>query len=228
MRGCSGTRPGRVAAGGRGPPPRSVLGPCGTERGRTRGSTCSHVTPRRQPGGITAARPTSPRAANRARVGIDATSSGVRPSSAATGRSAQPSGTHTTYFTGAVWQSPPRATERVPQAYASPPARRAGPAGPAATPRGACRPGAFRGWKPRHDDLVGAEEGIEVGREEVQPSDIGERHPRLDQHGLQVVESLGQLLAHVVEVDRRAVGVDRGLSGADSMRVAPSTRFACS
>ena len=70
------------------------------------------------PGGITAARPTSPRAASRASVGIDATSSGVRPSSAATGRSAQPSGTHTTYFTGAVWQSPPRATERVPQAYA--------------------------------------------------------------------------------------------------------------
>jgi hypothetical protein len=58
------------------------------------------------PGGITAARPTSPRAANRARVGIDATSSGVRPPSAATGRSAQPSGTHTTYFTAPVWQRP--------------------------------------------------------------------------------------------------------------------------
>src|SRR5688500_13052153 len=57
------------------------------------------------PGGITAARPTSPRAASAASVGMDATSSGVRPSRAATGRSAHPSGTHTTYFTGAVWQA---------------------------------------------------------------------------------------------------------------------------
>ena len=53
------------------------------------------------PGGITAARPTSARAASAARVGIDATSSGVRPPSSGTGSSAQPSGTHTTYFTGA-------------------------------------------------------------------------------------------------------------------------------
>ena len=63
------------------------------------------------PGGITAARPTSPRAASAASVGIDATSSGVRPSSAATGWSAQPSGTHTTYFTPAVWQRPTVAPE---------------------------------------------------------------------------------------------------------------------
>src|SRR5687767_5706933 len=57
------------------------------------------------PAGITAARPTSARAASRARVGMDATSSGVLPSRAATGRSAQPSGTHTTYFTASVWQA---------------------------------------------------------------------------------------------------------------------------
>jgi hypothetical protein len=50
-------------------------------------------------GGITAARPTSPRAASRASVGIDATSSGVRPPSRAKGSSAQPSGTQITYFT---------------------------------------------------------------------------------------------------------------------------------
>ena len=66
------------------------------------------------PGGITAARPTSARAASLARVGIDATSSGVFPSSAATGRSAQPSGTHTTYFTGCSLAEPsPVATPRV-------------------------------------------------------------------------------------------------------------------
>src|SRR4051812_40443879 len=51
-----------------------------------------------RPGGITAARPTSARAASRASVGIDAASSGVRPPSASIGSSAQPSGTHTTYF----------------------------------------------------------------------------------------------------------------------------------
>ena len=51
------------------------------------------------PGGITAARPTSPAPRARPGSGIDATSSGVRPPSAATGSSAHPSGTHTTYFT---------------------------------------------------------------------------------------------------------------------------------
>ena len=55
-------------------------------------------------GGITAARPTSPRAASRASVGIDATSSGVRPPSRANGSSAQPSGTQITYFTRSVSQ----------------------------------------------------------------------------------------------------------------------------
>src|SRR4029450_12869918 len=55
-------------------------------------------------GGITAARPTSPRAARRASVGISAASSGVRPSSASRGSSAQPSGTQITYFTGSVSQ----------------------------------------------------------------------------------------------------------------------------
>src|SRR5919106_3826543 len=49
--------------------------------------------------GITAARPTSPRAASRSSVGIDATSRGVRPPSRARGSSAQPSGTQMTYFT---------------------------------------------------------------------------------------------------------------------------------
>src|SRR5215510_8150948 len=55
-------------------------------------------------GGITAARPTSPRAASRASVGISAASSGVRPPSASRGSSAQPSGTQITYFTGSVSQ----------------------------------------------------------------------------------------------------------------------------
>src|ERR671910_1924450 len=50
-------------------------------------------------GGITAARPTSPRAARRSSVGVDATSSGVRPPSPAIGSSEQPSGTQITYFT---------------------------------------------------------------------------------------------------------------------------------
>src|SRR3954453_14014245 len=69
------------------------------------------------PGGPTAARPTSPRAASAARVGIEAASSGVRPPSSATGSSAQPSGTQTTYFTGPVCPTgrgaPPRAPPRV-------------------------------------------------------------------------------------------------------------------
>src|SRR5918998_4170974 len=55
-------------------------------------------------GGMTAARPTSPRAARRASVGIDAASSGVRPPRASRGASAQPSGTQITYFTGSVSQ----------------------------------------------------------------------------------------------------------------------------
>src|SRR5437763_6479475 len=50
------------------------------------------------PAGMVAARPTSPRAASRARFGIAAASSGVRPPSSATGSSDAPSGTHTTYF----------------------------------------------------------------------------------------------------------------------------------
>ena len=50
------------------------------------------------PAGMVAARPTSPRAASRARFGMDAASSGVRPPSSATGSSDAPSGTHTTYF----------------------------------------------------------------------------------------------------------------------------------
>ena len=46
-------------------------------------------------------RPARPRrAASADSVGIDAASSGVRPPSASIGSSAQPSGTHTTYFTG--------------------------------------------------------------------------------------------------------------------------------
>src|SRR4051812_28125251 len=52
-----------------------------------------------RPSGITAARPTSPRAASADSTGIDAASSGERPPSASMGSSAQPSGTHTTYFT---------------------------------------------------------------------------------------------------------------------------------
>src|SRR5260221_10546583 len=59
-----------------------------------------------RPGGITAARPTSPRAASAARFGSAAASSGVRPPSSGTGSSAHPSGTHTTYFTGPVWPTP--------------------------------------------------------------------------------------------------------------------------
>src|SRR5688500_2365480 len=51
------------------------------------------------PSGITAARPTSPRAASASSTGVAAAWSGVRPSSWSTGSSAHPSGTHTTYFT---------------------------------------------------------------------------------------------------------------------------------
>ena len=51
------------------------------------------------PGGITSARPTSPRAAERGeRAASRAASSGVRPPSSSSGTSAQPSGTNTTYF----------------------------------------------------------------------------------------------------------------------------------
>src|SRR4249919_891100 len=57
-----------------------------------------------RPSGITAARPTSPRAARRANAGIAAASSGVRPSSSASGSSAQPSGTSTTYFNNPPWR----------------------------------------------------------------------------------------------------------------------------
>src|ERR1035437_3124288 len=51
------------------------------------------------PAGMTAARPTSPRAASRARFGIAAALNGVSPSSSSSGSSAHPSGTSTTYFT---------------------------------------------------------------------------------------------------------------------------------
>src|SRR5918997_5426702 len=75
-------------------------------------------------GGMTAARPTSPRAARRASVGIDAASSGVRPPRASRGASAQPSGTQITYFTGSVSQvaapappsDPPARADRTPRA----------------------------------------------------------------------------------------------------------------
>src|SRR5438045_7251053 len=50
------------------------------------------------PAGMVAARPTSPRAASAARLGIAAASRGVRPPSSSTGSSDAPSGTHTTYF----------------------------------------------------------------------------------------------------------------------------------
>ena len=65
-------------------------------------------------GGMTAARPTSPRAASRARLGMAAASSGVRPPSASIGSSAQPSGTQITYFTPPVSQvaRPPAAIGR--------------------------------------------------------------------------------------------------------------------
>src|SRR5205814_2154618 len=52
-----------------------------------------------RPGGITAALPTSPRAASAASVGIDAASSGVRPPSASIGSPAQPPGPLATNFT---------------------------------------------------------------------------------------------------------------------------------
>src|SRR5215207_9795371 len=52
------------------------------------------------PGGTTAARPSVPRRASAASTGMAAASSGVRPPSSSTGSSAQPSGTHTTNFTG--------------------------------------------------------------------------------------------------------------------------------
>src|SRR5690349_21155275 len=48
---------------------------------------------------MTAARPSSARAARSARCGMWAASSGVRPSSSGSGSSAHPSGTSTTYFT---------------------------------------------------------------------------------------------------------------------------------
>src|SRR3954454_12180425 len=50
------------------------------------------------PSGMVAARPTSARRASAANVGRWAASSGVRPPSSATGSSAAPSGTQTTYF----------------------------------------------------------------------------------------------------------------------------------
>src|SRR3954463_328803 len=58
------------------------------------------------PGGMTPARPTSARAASASSVGVDAASSGVRPPSSATGSSAQPSGTQTTYFMRGFWPIP--------------------------------------------------------------------------------------------------------------------------
>src|SRR5688500_1801050 len=56
------------------------------------------------PSGITAALPTSPRAASFARFGIAAASNGVRPPSSSIGSSAHPSGTQITYFTGSSFQ----------------------------------------------------------------------------------------------------------------------------
>src|SRR4051812_46004623 len=80
------------------------------------------------PSGITAARPTSDRAAIAARCGIAATSSGVRPPSSALGSSAQPSGTRTTYFTAAMLRDASRGAPRrspfYPPRVVSPPTAR--------------------------------------------------------------------------------------------------------
>src|SRR5436190_23797912 len=54
--------------------------------------------PAGSPSGIVAARPRWPRAASARSTGRCAAWSGVRPPSSSTGSSAQPSGTHTTYF----------------------------------------------------------------------------------------------------------------------------------
>src|SRR5918994_4997717 len=54
-------------------------------------------------GGITAARPTVPRAARRDNTGMAAASSGVRPPNWSSGSSAHPSGTQMTYFTPCIF-----------------------------------------------------------------------------------------------------------------------------
>src|SRR5688572_30245729 len=66
------------------------------------------------PGGMTDARPTSPRRASAAIVGMAAACSGVRQPSSAIGSSAHPSGTHTTYFTRSGYRSVAEAACRRP------------------------------------------------------------------------------------------------------------------
>ena len=56
---------------------------------------------------------------------------------------------------------------------------------------------------------------VDVGRVEVQPDDVGEGHPALAQHGLEIVGGQRDLGRHVARMLRRAVGVDRGLPGAE-------------
>src|SRR3954470_19330853 len=70
------------------------------------------------PSGITAARPTSDRAAIAPRCGIAAASSGVRPPSSALGSSAHPSGTRTTYFTAVMVRGAPAEPPRGVRFYA--------------------------------------------------------------------------------------------------------------
>ena len=73
--------------------------PCGRAGSKPRIATLPTLLPGGRPFGITSARPTSARAARRAKCGMHAASSGVRPSSTSSGTSAQPSGTNTRYLT---------------------------------------------------------------------------------------------------------------------------------
>ena len=65
----------------------------------------------------------------------------------------------------------------------------------------------------RNERRVRAEERIDVGREDVEPDDVGERHPGLAQDRLDVVQRHADLGDHVARVRRLAPVVDRGLAG---------------
>src|SRR5690606_26524780 len=71
------------------------------------------------------------------------------------------------------------------------------------------------------DDVGCAQESVDVGRVEIEPYEIREFVARRLQHGLEIPKCLLELLAQVARVQRLAVLVHGGLSGAveDAARV---------
>ena len=71
------------------------------------------------------------------------------------------------------------------------------------------------GAEPGRQHAVVPEEQIDVGGVDAQPDEVRQGHAGLAEHGLQVVDAQRQLCRHVPVVPGLAVGVRRGLTGAE-------------